>query len=103
MTICKFYSLKYYNETLVVVNRIDTFLDVLVDDIVYGEVLNVNVSVNSYATGYVNITVGNVTERVDLINGKANAVFTTLNAGLYKVNVGYCDEGNFKPVFKTLN
>ena len=60
-----------------------------VNNTVYGENITVMASVTSGATGNVTFIIGNLTKTVEIINGKAVAVFDKLNAGTYSVKADY--------------
>ncbi|WP_299524182.1 Ig-like domain repeat protein [uncultured Methanobrevibacter sp.] len=64
-----------------------TVLDV--NNTIYGDDIIVIASITSGATGNVTFIIGNMTKTVEIINGKATAIFKGLNAGTYKVKATY--------------
>lgn len=69
-------------------NSISTTI-VDVNNTVYGENIIVVASVTSGALGNVTFVIGNISKTVEIINGKATAIFNKLNAGTYTVKATY--------------
>ena len=85
-------------ETEFIVSAINPDMNIVVSNITYGNNAIVTVTLNSGATGKVNITVNGVDREVDIVNGKAS--FTVVNpvAGKYAVVVSYDGDRNFTGV-----
>ena len=64
----------------------------------YGESLNVNVTLMGDATGIVVVSVGNLSQSVDVNGGIAFAAFSSLSAGNRLVNVSYPGDGHYNSV-----
>ena len=74
-------------------------LTVAIGNITYGEkaIFNVNVSSNGKAVsgGYISVSVGDFTNRTEVIDGHATLSITNLDAGTYYASVNYIGEGKF--------
>ena len=77
------------------VNKIDSTIDVSVDDINVGEDVTITVSVPVDATGDIIITVNGEDYTVAIVNGKAIKTITNLGAGTYDVTVKYAGDNNY--------
>ena len=77
------------------VSKLDAGMNVIVGNISYGANATVTVTVNSQATGKVNITINGVTHEVAIVDGKATYVLVNPNAGNYDVTVSYAGDSNF--------
>ena len=77
------------------VSKVDSTMDVTVEDIVFGEDLIVNAVLPGDATGEVVITVNGVDYHVSIENGKATGTISGLAAGDYTVTVKYAGDDKY--------
>ncbi|WP_427832368.1 Ig-like domain repeat protein [Methanobrevibacter intestini] len=80
------------------VSKVDSTMDVTVDDIVFGEDLTVNAVLPADATGEVVITVDGVDYPVAIVDGKATGTISGLAAGDYTVSVKYAGDDKYAGV-----
>ena len=80
------------------VNKIDSSIDVVIEDIVVGEDAVVNVALPINATGDVIINVDGNEYSVTLEDGKATQTISNLKAGNYGATVKYCGDNNYNEV-----
>ena len=80
------------------VSKVDSTMDVTVDDIVFGEDLTVNAVLPADATGEVVITVDGVGYPVAIVDGKATGTIKDLTAGDYTVSVKYAGDDKYAGV-----
>ena len=82
----------------ITVSKVDSTMDVTVNDIVFGGDLTVDVSLPADATGDVIITVNGVDYHVAIENGKATGTIGGLAAGDYTVTVKYAGDDKYAAV-----
>ena len=80
------------------VSKVDSTMDVTVNDIVFGGDLTVDISLPADATGEVVITVNGVDYHVAIENGKATGTIGGLAAGDYTVTVKYAGDDKYTGV-----
>ena len=80
------------------VSKVDSTMDVTVDDIVFGEDLTVNAVLPADATGEVVITVDGVDYPVAIVDGKATGTIKDLTAGDYTIAVKYAGDDKYAGV-----
>ena len=80
------------------VSKVDSTMDVTVDDIVFGEDLTVNAVLPADATGEVIITVDGTPYTATIIDGKATGTIKDLTAGDYTVSVKYAGDDKYAGV-----
>ena len=80
------------------VSKVDSIMDVTVDDIVFGEDLTVNAVLPADATGEVVITVDGTPYTATIIDGKATGTIKDLTAGDYTVSVKYAGDDKYAGV-----
>ena len=80
------------------VSKVDSTMDVTVNDIVFGGDLTVDISLPDDATGEVVITVNGVDYHVTIENGKATGTIGGLAAGDYTVSVKYAGDDKYAGV-----
>ena len=80
------------------VSKVDSTMDVTVNDIVFGGDLTVDVVLPGDATGEVVITVNGVDYHVAIENGKATGTISGLAAGDYTVTVKYAGDDKYTGV-----
>ena len=80
------------------VSKVDSTMDVTVNDIVFGGDLTVDVVLPGDATGEVVITVNGVDYHVSIENGKATGTISGLAAGDYTVTVKYAGDDKYTAV-----
>jgi len=91
------YSSASKNVTVVVKAKESPDLEVIVDDIDFGETVNVNITVNANVTG--KLTVDGVVVEID--DGKGTYTISGLNAGNYNLTVAYEGDKYFNADEKT--
>ena len=77
------------------VSKVDSIMDVTVDDIVFGEDLTVEAVLPDDATGEVVIVVDGTSYPATIIDGKATGTIKDLTAGDYTVSVKYAGDNNY--------
>ena len=77
------------------VSKVDSTMDVTVNDIVFGGDLTVDVVLPDDATGEVVITVNGVDYPVPIVDGKATGTISGLAAGDYTVTVKYAGDDKY--------
>ena len=92
------YSSASKNVTVVVKAKESPDLEVIVDDIDFGETVNVNITVNVNVTG--KLTVDGVVVEID--DGKGTYTISGLNAGNYNLTVAYEGDKYFNADEKTV-
>ena len=80
------------------VNKIDSTIDITVDDINVGEDAVITVKLANDITGDVIVTVDGKDYSVAVVNGVATLVVSNLKAGNYDVNVKYSGDNNYNPI-----
>ena len=80
------------------VSKVDSTMDVTVNDIVFGGDLIVDAVLPDDATGEVVITVNSVDYHVSIENGKATGTISGLAAGYYTIAVKYAGDDNYNAV-----
>ena len=80
------------------VSKVDSTMDVTVNDIVFGGDLIVDAVLPDDATGEVVITVNGVDYHVSIENGKATGTISGLAAGYYTIAVKYAGDDNYNAV-----
>ena len=67
-------------------------MSISADNVVYGNDLIVTASINTDATGDIIFTIGNISQVVKIVSGKASATFKGLNAGNYTIFATYAGD-----------
>ncbi|WP_400223097.1 Ig-like domain repeat protein [Methanobrevibacter smithii] len=80
------------------VSKVDSTMDVTVDDIVFGEDLTVNAVLPADATGEVVIVVDGTPYTANITDGKATQVVKDLTAGYHTVGVKYGGDDKYNDV-----
>ena len=80
------------------VSKVDSIMDVTVDDIVFGEDLTVEAVLPDDATGEVVIVVDGTSYPATIIDGKATGTIKDLTAGDYTVSVKYAGDDKYAGV-----
>ena len=80
------------------VSKVDSTMDVTVNDIVFGGDLIVDAVLPDDATGEVVITVNGVDYHVSIENGKATGTISGLAAGYYTIAIKYAGDDNYNAV-----
>ena len=83
------------NSTSFKVSKLESKVDISVDDIEIGKDAVVTVSVTSGATGNVTFTIGDKTETVEIKDGKATLTVKDLASGNYKINAVYNGDAKY--------
>ena len=71
------------------VYQLTPVLNITVNDIIEGENATVVITLPEDATGSVNVTAGDKSQIVTVVNGTAKAIFTSLPAGKYNITAIY--------------
>ena len=78
------------------VDNLNATMSIKTDDITYGEVSVIKVTLNDDATGNVTVTVDGVSNQSNVNNGKAEVTFTNLDAGSNKnISVFYTGDDTY--------
>ena len=85
----------YNNKTSIVVEKLDSSVNVTVSEITYGDDSIIAVNVPISQTGYVTINIDGNNLTQPIVGGKAVFNVTGLNAGEYTVNVTYNGDNNY--------
>ena len=81
------------------VSKINTPVIILADDIGFGENLTVTVNLDNDATGNVVVSVGNIHQSVEIVDGSAIISIPSLTGGVKTINVTYGGDDNYYPAF----
>jgi len=84
------------NSTDVVISQLPSSVNVTVEDIVFGDVAIVNITVLDDATGSVTVKVNNTVVTVGIVDGRAIAVIPNLKVGNYTVDITYNGDGKYE-------
>ncbi|PWB88283.1 Ig-like domain repeat protein [Methanobrevibacter thaueri] len=77
------------------VDNLNATMSVVIDDIVYGDVALIQVTLNDDAIGFVTVAVDGVTNTSDVENGKANIKLGNLEAGMKDVTIFYTGDDTY--------
>lgn len=80
------------------VTKANPTINVVAENIKYGEDLVVNINLNKDASGILNVTVGDILKTVYVVNGAASATFSDLNANNHTINVYYGGDENYNSI-----
>ena len=86
------------NSTTLVVNKVDSSIDVKFDNITVGENAIFNITLPDDATGTITIRVGDYVDTVRIVGGLNNIIVPNLGVGIYAVNVTYNGNDKYNPV-----
>jgi hypothetical protein len=85
----------------VLVNKVESFVTVNVDNITVGDVAVIKVTVPDDATGNVTVTIGNITRTVPIAGGENEIIVPGVPVGDYDVKVTYNGDGKYLPANAT--
>ena len=77
------------------VDNLNATMSVAIDDIIYGDIALIQVTLNDDATGFVTVTVDGVTNTSEIENGKANIKFGNLEAGIKDATIFYTGDDTY--------
>ena len=83
------------------VYQLTPVLNITVNDIIEGENATVVIILPEDATGSVNVTAGDKSQIVTVVNGTAKAIFTSLPAGKYNITAIYSGDNKYTPANET--
>ena len=83
--------------------KADSTIIVNANNIAMGDSEKITVRVNEDATGSVNVTAGDKSQIVTVVNGTAKAIFTSLPAGKYNITAIYSGDSKYAPANETVN
>ena len=83
------------------VYQLTPVLNITVNDIIEGENATVVITLSEDATGSVNVTAGDKSQIVTVVNGTAKAIFTSLPAGKYNITAIYSGDNKYTPANET--
>ena len=83
------------------VYQLTPVLNITVNDIIEGENATVVITLPEDATGSVNVTAGDKSQIVTVVNGTAKAIFTSLPAGKYNITAIYSGDNKYAPANET--
>ncbi len=85
------------------VYQLTPVLNITVNDIIEGENATVVITLPEDATGSVNVTAGDKSQIVTVVNGTAKVIFTSLPAGKYNITAIYSGDNKYAPANETVN
>ena len=85
------------------VYQLTPVLNITVNDIIEGENATVVITLPEDATGSVNVTAGDKSQIVTVVNGTAKVIFTSLPAGKYNITAIYSGDSKYAPANETVN
>ncbi|PWB88282.1 Ig-like domain repeat protein [Methanobrevibacter thaueri] len=85
------------------VDNLVSEMEIIIDDIFYGETAIVTVKLNDNATGNVTVTVDGVSNTSDVVNGQSEIFLSNLEAGLKNVTVFFTGDDTYFNLTKTGN
>ena len=85
------------------VYQLTPVLNITVNDIIEGENATVVITLPEDATGSVNVTAGDKSQIVTVVNGTAKVIFTSLPAGKYNITAIYSGDNKYAPANETAN
>lgn len=91
------------NNLTFTVDKLDSNLNITSNDIIEGENATVVITLPEDATGSVNVTAGDKSQIVTVVNGTAKAIFTSLPAGKYNITAIYSGDNKYAPANETVN
>ena len=77
------------------VDNLNATITVAIEDIIYGDVALIQVTLNDDATGFITVTVDGVTNTSEIENGKANIEIGNLEAGMKDVTIFYTGDDTY--------
>ena len=83
------------------VYQLTPVLNITVNDIIEGENATVVITLPEDATGSVNVTAGDKSQIVTVVNGTAKVIFTSLPAGKYNITAIYSGDSKYTPANET--
>ena len=83
------------------VYQLTPVLNITVNDIIEGENATVVITLPEDATGSVNVTAGDKSQIVTVVNGTAKVIFTSLPAGKYNITAIYSGDNKYAPANET--
>ena len=89
------------NNLTFTVDKLDSNLNITSNDIIEGENATVVITLPEDATGSVNVTAGDKSQIVTVVNGTAKAIFTSLPAGKYNITAIYSGDNKYTPANET--
>ena len=90
------------NNLTFTVDKLDSNLNITSNDI-EGENATVVITLPEDATGSVNVTAGDKSQIVTVVNGTAKVIFTSLPAGKYNITAIYSGDSKYAPANETVN
>ena len=91
------------NNLTFTVDKLDSNLNITSNDIIEGENATVVITLPEDATGSVNVTAGDKSQIVTVVNRTAKAIFTSLPAGKYNITAIYSGDNKYAPANETVN
>ncbi|WP_404807845.1 Ig-like domain repeat protein, partial [Methanobrevibacter smithii] len=91
------------NNLTFTVDKLDSNLNITSNDIIEGENATVVITLPEDATGSVNVTAGDKSQIVTVVNGTAKVIFTSLPAGKYNITAIYSGDSKYAPANETVN
>ena len=89
------------NNLTFTVDKLDSNLNITSNDIIEGENATVVITLPEDATGSVNVTAGDKSQIVTVVNGTAKAIFTSLPAGKYNITAIYSGDNKYTTANET--
>jgi hypothetical protein len=95
--------LKSSDYRFIEVDNLNATLSSIIEDITYGEIVNVQIFLNDNATGNVSVTIDGVTNSSSVLNGRANITLVGIDAGLKNVLIFYSGDDTYFNKTQTAN
>ncbi|MEE1335460.1 Ig-like domain repeat protein [Methanobrevibacter sp.] len=95
--------LKSSDYRFIEVDNINATLSSIIEDITYGEIVNVEIFLNDNATGNVSVTIDGITNSSSVLNGRANVTLAGIDAGLKNVSIFYTGDDTYFNKTQTAN
>ena len=95
--------LKSSDYRFIEVDNINATLSSIIEDITYGEIVNVQIFLNDNATGNVSVTIDGITNSSSVLNGRANVTLAGIDAGLKNVSIFYTGDDTYFNKTQTAN
>lgn len=95
--------LKSSDYRFIEVDNINATLSSIIEDITYGEIVNIEIFLNDNATGNVSVTIDGITNSSSVLNGGANVTLAGIDAGLKNVSIFYTGDDTYFNKTQTAN
>lgn len=77
------------------VDNLNSTMDAVIEDITYGEMVTIQITLNDNATGNVSATIDGKTNTSSVVNGKSTITFENIDAGIKNVVIFYTGDDTY--------